>query len=106
LGSDENITSVRDIQRALTLHVSIWGVPIKSHMFRLYTVDKIIINSEWYEVENSQARHWCDPQIFTDYRCKDGRYTVPASCMTISNPYSLSSSVTAVDPGLLRISWK
>ncbi len=39
-----------------------------------------------------------------DYRCEDVRFPVPASCVTISNPNSLSSSETGVNPGIR--SWK
>jgi hypothetical protein len=35
-----------------------------------------------------------------DYRCEDGRFLVSASCVTISNPDSLSSSETGVNPGI------
>ncbi len=37
-----------------------------------------------------------------DYRCEDGRFQVSASCVTISNPDSLSSSDTGVNPGIRR----
>jgi hypothetical protein len=33
-------------------------------------------------------------------RCEDGRFPVSAICVTISNPDSLSSSKTGVDPGI------
>ncbi len=39
-----------------------------------------------------------------DYRCIDGRFWVPASWVTISNPNSLSRSETGVNPGIR--SWK
>ncbi len=39
-----------------------------------------------------------------DYGCEDGRFSVSASCVTISNPDSLSSSETGVNPGIW--SWK
>ncbi len=39
-----------------------------------------------------------------DYRCLDCRFPVFASCVTISNPDSLSSSETRVYPGIR--SWK
>jgi hypothetical protein len=39
-----------------------------------------------------------------DYRCEDGRFPVSASCVVISNPRSLASSETGVNPG--RRSWK
>jgi hypothetical protein len=35
-----------------------------------------------------------------DYECEDGRFPVPASCVTISNPNLLSSSETGVNPGI------
>jgi hypothetical protein len=35
-----------------------------------------------------------------DYRCEDGCFPVYTSCVTISNPDSLPSSETGVDPGL------
>jgi hypothetical protein len=44
------------------------------------------------------------PFLCLDYRCEDGRFPVPASCVTISNPDSLSSSETGVNPGIR--SWK
>jgi hypothetical protein len=34
----------------------------------------------------------------TDYRCEDGRFLVSATCLTISNPNSLSSNEIGVDP--------
>ncbi len=39
-----------------------------------------------------------------DYRCEDGRFPVSTSSVIISNPGSLSSSDTGVDPGIR--SWK
>ncbi len=39
-----------------------------------------------------------------DYRCEDGCFPVSASCLTISNPDSLSSSETGNNPGIR--SWK
>ncbi len=36
-----------------------------------------------------------------DYRCEDGRFTVPASCMTILNHDTLSSSETGVNHGII-----
>ncbi len=42
-----------------------------------------------------------DSQLnLTDYRCEDGSFPVSASCVTISNPNSLSSSGTGVNPGI------
>jgi hypothetical protein len=35
-----------------------------------------------------------------DYGCEDGRFPVFASCVAISNPDSLSSSETGVNPGI------
>ncbi len=35
-----------------------------------------------------------------DYRCKDGRFPVSASCVTMSNPDSLSRSKTEVNTGI------
>jgi hypothetical protein len=35
-----------------------------------------------------------------NYRCEDGRFTVFASCVTISNPDLLSRSETCVNPGI------
>jgi hypothetical protein len=37
---------------------------------------------------------------YIDYRCEDGRFPVFASCVTISNPGSLSRSETGVNPGI------
>jgi hypothetical protein len=39
-----------------------------------------------------------------DWRCEDGRFPVSASCVTIPNPDSLSSSETGVNLGIR--SWK
>ncbi len=39
-----------------------------------------------------------------DYGCENGSFPLSASCMTISNPDSLSSSETGVNPGIR--SWK
>jgi hypothetical protein len=39
-----------------------------------------------------------------DYRCEDGRFPVSGSCVTISNPDSLSSSETGVNPEIR--SWR
>ncbi len=41
---------------------------------------------------------------FMDYRCEDGRFPMSASCVTISNPDSLSSNASGVNPGIE--SWK
>jgi hypothetical protein len=41
-----------------------------------------------------------DQYGITDNRCEDGPFPVSASCVTISNPDSLSSSETGVDPGI------
>jgi hypothetical protein len=40
----------------------------------------------------------------TDHRCEDGRFAVFKSYVTVSNPDSLLSSKTGVDPGIR--SWK
>jgi hypothetical protein len=45
-----------------------------------------------------------EAQWHIDYRCEDGRFPVSASCVTISNPDSLSSSGKGVNPGMR--SWK
>jgi hypothetical protein len=42
--------------------------------------------------------------VVIDYRCEDGRFPVYASCVTISNPDSLYSSETGINPGIR--SWK
>ncbi len=42
--------------------------------------------------------HWS--VLIIDYKCEDGRFSVPARCVTISNPNSLSSCETGVNPGL------
>ncbi len=38
-------------------------------------------------------------ELSKDYSCEDGRFPVPASCVTISNPDSPSSSETGVNTG-------
>jgi hypothetical protein len=51
--------------------------------------------------------HFYDPLLaaeHVDYRCEDGKFPVSASCVPISNPDSLSSSETGVDPEIR--SWK
>jgi hypothetical protein len=47
---------------------------------------------------------WRAQPVLIDYRCEDGRFPVSASCVTISNLDSLSSSKTVVTPGIR--SWK
>jgi hypothetical protein len=39
-------------------------------------------------------------ELPTDYRCKDVRFPVISTCVTIPNPDSLSSSETRVNPGI------
>jgi hypothetical protein len=38
------------------------------------------------------------PVSSTDYKCKDDDFPMSASCVMNSNPHSLSSSETEVDP--------
>ncbi len=41
--------------------------------------------------------YWCRQALkLIDYRCEDGRFLVSASCVTFSNPISLSTSETEV----------
>ncbi len=35
-----------------------------------------------------------------DFRCENGNFSVPGSCVTISNPDSLSSTETCVISGI------
>jgi hypothetical protein len=42
--------------------------------------------------------------VSLDYRCGDGRFLVSSSCVTYSNPISLSSNETGDNPGIR--SWK
>jgi hypothetical protein len=38
-----------------------------------------------------------------DYRCEEGNYPVPSSCLTISNPDLLSSSETGVNSEIKKL---
>jgi hypothetical protein len=53
---------------------------------------------------NNKRKRFHDPRHCIDYWCEYGRFPMSASCVTISNPDSLSGSATGVNPG--KRSWR
>ncbi len=64
--------------------------PSSSSASPLWKQEKLLLSPQEYT-------HLAEESI--DYRCEDGRFPVSASCVTIANPDSLSSSETGVNPG-------
>ncbi len=53
------------------------------------------------EMKRKNRWVWClCGCVHIDYRCEVGRFPVPKSCVTFSNPDLLSSRETGVDPGI------
>jgi hypothetical protein len=80
----------------------------------LHTREKPLITFNWLMLVPSYPllfpeREWrwiqlIMPALTMDYRRDDGHFPVSASCVSVSNPDSLSRSETRADPGIR--SWK
>jgi hypothetical protein len=67
---------------------------------RAWSVSDIFTVDYGHEEHELFSEIYGDLGVNMDYRCEGGRFLVFASCVTLSNPDSLTTGETGVNPGM------